>query len=338
MRNYIIQGAGAIGSAIGGSLTKMGYDVTLISKKPHIDAISSQNGLYLHTLKGIILQPIKVTDTIAHCRIDSDTVIFQTMKANDTQSVLNDLKYINKNTPIICWQNGIENEAIVSKVFKRVYGGIVRFTGTLMKPGTVQFAGTGKLIVGLYPKGMDTVVTAIVNDLNSTGFTTLKSDNIMQDKWLKILVNLISCIKPITIKTKDEPEKRIEICRNALKEGIEVLKKTGINAASTNKTEDSPENMLVNFSKSLSLADGEGQGMQLKNSTWQSLAKKNSAIENDFYTGTIIKLGKECNVPTPYNRAILHFLHKIADNNLGPESIEINTIIDKIKEYSLEQN
>ena len=333
MHNYIIQGAGAIGSAIGGSLAKTGFDVTLISRKEHIDAINSQNGLYLHTLKGIYLQPIKATDNIAQCSIDSNTVIFQTMKANDTQSALNDLKHINENIPIICWQNGIENEAIVSKVFKRVYGGIVRFTGTMMTPGKVQFAGSGKLIAGLYPKGKDTLVSTIVNDLNSIGFTSLISDNIMQDKWLKVLVNLISCIKPITKKTEDEPGKRIEICRNVLKEGIQVLKKAGITAASTNKTEDSPENMLKNFSKALSLADGEGQGMQLKNSTWQSLAKKKKNIENDFYTGTIIKMGKKSNVPTPYNKAILYFLHKIADNDLGPESIEINNIINKIQEY-----
>jgi 2-dehydropantoate 2-reductase len=334
MHNYIIQGAGAIGSAIGGSLAKMGYDVTLISRKTHINAISSQNGLYLHTLKGINLQPVKATDNIAHCKIDENTVIFQTMKAHDTQSALNDIKHINKNIPVICWQNGIENEAIVSKVFKRVYGGIVRFTGTMMTPGKVQFAGSGKLIVGLYPKGEDTFVSTIVTDLNSTGFTTLKSGNIMQDKWLKILVNLISCIKPITLKTENEPEKRIEICRNVLIEGIQVLKKSGITAASTNKTEDSPEKMVKNFSKSLSLADGEGQGMQLKNSTWQSLAKKKKNIESDFYTGLIIKLGKKNNVPTPYNKAILYFLHKIAENELGPESIEINEIIDMIQKYS----
>ena len=39
-------GAGAIGSVVGGLLSKAGEDVTLIGRKSHVDAIK-QNGLML---------------------------------------------------------------------------------------------------------------------------------------------------------------------------------------------------------------------------------------------------------------------------------------------------
>ena len=334
---YIIQGAGAIGSAIGASLAKAGFDVALVSRKLHVEAIKKQNGIYLRTLQGTLLQPIKAVENISEISLSADTVIFQTMKANDTETSLESLKDIDPNTPIVCWQNGVDNESIIHRVFNHVYGGVVRFTGTMMTPGETRFAGTGKLIMGQYPEGVDHVTQQVVDDLNRTPFTTIKSNNIMQDKWLKLLVNLMSCVKPMVKNASQNLQKRIEVCRNTLREGIEVLDKAGIKAASANNTEDSPEKMLKNFDNALNLAEGVGQGMELLNSTWQSLAKRNKVLECDWYTGVIINLGEENGIPTPYNKAVLFYLHLIAEKGLGPESIEVDDILTKEKELSKTQ-
>jgi 2-dehydropantoate 2-reductase len=332
MYKYIIQGAGAVGSAIGGSLAKAGFAVTLVSRKPHVEAIKSQNGLFLHTLSGIELQPIEATENISALTMSDDTIIFQTMKANDTEASLDDLKEVDKNIPIICFQNGVDNESIINTMFNRVYGGATRFTATMMKPGETQFAGTGKIILGPYPEGMDAMAEQIVRDLSQTGFTCMTSTNIMQDKWLKLLVNLISCIKPMTRKTGDEQALRVTICRHVMVEGIAVLDKAGITAESTNGTEDSADKMLYKFDDALALAEGVGQGMPLLNSTWQSLAKHKKVLENDWYTGKIITLGEKFGVPTPYNRAIFYYLYEIAKNEMGPESVDVEKIIEKASE------
>jgi len=334
---YIIHGAGAVGSAIGASLAKAGCDVTLVSRAPHVEAIKKQHGIYCSTLDGVFLQPINAVTTFSEVEITSDTVIFQTMKANYTEASLEDLRDIDPDTPVVCWQNGVDNEAIVSKVFKRVYGGVVRFTATMLTPGETQFAGTGKLILGQYPEGVDNLTRQIVNDFSKTGYTVLASEKIMQDKWLKLCVNLISCIKPMTIKTDTEPELRVKVCRCALEEGIFVLKKAGIKAISTNKTEDSAETMLHNFDDALALAEGVGQSMPLLNSTYQSLAKHKKVLENDWYTGKIVDMGEKLGVPTPYNKAILYYLHYIAKHEMGPESVEVERIIEKAKEFTGEQ-
>ena len=156
----------------------------------------------------------------------------------------------------------------------------------------------------------------------------------MQDKWLKLLVNLMSCVKPMVKDASQNLEKRIVICRNALEEGIQILDKAGIKAASTNNTEDSPEKMLENFDNALKLAEGAGQGMELQNSTWQSLAKGKKELENDFYTGVVIDLGKKHGIPTPYSEAILFYLHLMAKTEMGPESVEVDDILSKAKEFS----
>ena len=333
MFKYIIYGAGAVGSAIGGSLAKTGFDVIMVGRKPHTEAINRQNGLWMQTLNGTELQQINAVDTISKIEISDKHIVFVTTKANDTEAALKELS-VNSSIPIVCWQNGVENESTVSRYFKQVYGGVVRFTATMMEPGKVAFAGSGKLIIGKYPAGTDDITYGIASDLSRTEFKTLVSNRIMQDKWLKLLVNLISCVKPITKKTKNEQGQRLKICREILIEGMNVLEKAGIKALSSNNTEDSPEEMLKNFDKTLKLAEGIGQKMELQNSTWQSLAKHKKNLENEFYTGTIINMGEKYGIPTPYNKAILFFVRYISEKELGPESIETERIIKKIEEFS----
>jgi len=56
-------GAGAIGSVVGGLLCKAGEDVTLIGRKPHVDAIN-QNGLILEGESGKMVIQIKAAENL----------------------------------------------------------------------------------------------------------------------------------------------------------------------------------------------------------------------------------------------------------------------------------
>jgi 2-dehydropantoate 2-reductase len=58
-----IIGAGAIGSVIGGLLSKTGEDVTLIGRKPHLDAIN-QNGLILDAESGKTVIQVKAAENL----------------------------------------------------------------------------------------------------------------------------------------------------------------------------------------------------------------------------------------------------------------------------------
>ncbi|MBD3321766.1 MAG: 2-dehydropantoate 2-reductase [Chitinivibrionales bacterium] len=329
MNRYIIYGAGAVGSAIGGLLARAGFDVLCVGRKDYCDALVRSNGIRMTILDREYVQPVRATVSIHPGHFSPETIVFMTVKANDTQAASDEIKKAVDNVPVVCWQNGVGNEDIIAREFTRVYGGVVRFTATMHSPGKTSFAGRGKLIIGTFPSGTDRLARSIASDLVQAGFTALTSDTIMHDKWLKLLVNLISCVRPITKKPPGESELRRKICRNLLSEGIAVLSEAGITARSTNGTEDSAEDMLQKFSDTLRLAEGEGQGMRLQNSTWQGLAKKKKELENDWYTGTIISLGNRHGVPTPYNRAVLDILHDIAAGGRGPESVEAETIIKK---------
>ncbi|MBD3344433.1 MAG: 2-dehydropantoate 2-reductase [Chitinivibrionales bacterium] len=329
MIHYVIYGAGAVGSALGGALARTGMNATLIARKAHCDAITARGGLTMVTLEGKQIQPIRAVQTLKELSLDTRTVIFMTMKATDTIEALDEIMGLDQSVPVVCWQNGMGNEDLVAQRFSRVYGGVVRFTATMLTPGEIRYAGPGKLILGVYPSGLDDLACDMVQDLTAAGFTTLTSTRIMDDKWLKLLVNLISCVRPMLKRTPEEPALRTRIGEHILREGVAVLNAAGIPAKSTNGTEDSAEAMLEKFSPTLRLAEGEGQGMKLQNSTWQSLARKSRDLENDWYTGVIIKLGEKYGIPTPWNRMVLTTLHTIADQGLGPESVNAEEIVRK---------
>ena len=62
-----VVGAGAIGSVIGGLLSGAGEDVTLISRKPHVDAMN-QNGLVLDGESGKTVIRVKTGFSLIDCK------------------------------------------------------------------------------------------------------------------------------------------------------------------------------------------------------------------------------------------------------------------------------
>ncbi|MBD3418866.1 MAG: 2-dehydropantoate 2-reductase [Chitinivibrionales bacterium] len=332
--HYIIQGAGSIGSALGAFLHKAGMPVTLIARKPHVVAIRQQKGLAITTLSGDEIVAVQAATSFEELPNLDNAIIFQTMKAPDTRDGIEQIAAIGRDFPVVCCQNGVGSEELASTALSSVYAGVIRFTATLTQPGAVSFAGSGKIILGKYPAGSDELVEKIAVDLSRTPLHVITSASIMEDKWLKVLVNLISGIRPLTRKVPGEERKRTRLCKNVLQEGISVLHAAGISARSTNGTEDSAEEMLAKFESTLALADGKGQGMALRNSTWQSLAHSKKTLENDWYTGKIIELGEAQDVPTPYNSAVLEALHACTRNELGPESVDIDDILIKASRFT----
>ncbi|MCA9849115.1 MAG: ketopantoate reductase family protein, partial [Dehalococcoidia bacterium] len=60
--------------------------------------------------------------------------------------------------PVICAQNGLENERLAARKFARVYSMLVQMPATYLEPGEVMLNGvdaSGVLPGGLYPGGVD---------------------------------------------------------------------------------------------------------------------------------------------------------------------------------------
>ena len=122
--NILCFGAGAIGTYLGGSLALAGCNVIFL-EMPEVARLIKQNGIHIKTenAEEFISAPRLVNDLgQVLSEINFDAAILA-VKSFDTPSILRDLEpYKSKLPPLICFQNGVENEKLIEDLFRQKSG------------------------------------------------------------------------------------------------------------------------------------------------------------------------------------------------------------------------
>ncbi|NNF07771.1 MAG: ketopantoate reductase family protein [Candidatus Eisenbacteria bacterium] len=313
MKPFLIVGAGAVGSSIGGYLARAGHAVWLVSREKHVQAIRAQAGLKVSTYEEDFLAPLTASVHPPR-KLHPDTVIFLTVQASDVISTLRNLGELPKLHPVVTWQNGIQAENDAAPFCKQLMGGIVRYTSTLLDPGEVRLRRPGQLILGDYPEGESPLTHELARLLEGAGFRTGVASHIMQDKALKLLVNLVSGPAVLVRRTQKCPELAFVQVR-LLEEGRDAFQADGLPAQPTSGLGQPLEEMIERFRDGGSAPDGK----PVYNSTWQNLFHKRSRIENAYYHGEVIRRGESHGIDTPVNQRVLDLLEEVRQKGLGPE-------------------
>ena len=163
---YIIIGAGAVGGAIGGRLFQSGYEVVLVARGPHLDALRA-HGLRLVTPDGRATLPVPAVGSPSELGLRDGDVLVLAVKTQDAAAALADWAWqavrggtvAADSLPVVCAQNGVASERIALRRFRHVYGMCVWLPATHLEPGTVEAQGgplSGMLHIGRYPSGSTT--------------------------------------------------------------------------------------------------------------------------------------------------------------------------------------
>ena len=287
-RQIIVIGAGAIGSTIGGMLSKK-FDVLLVDKnKEHVQAINSQ-GLVLN---GQVNETIKVKASTKVEEIKEGTVIINTTKSFDAGSSMKNIKsLLKKDTIVLCLQNGLGVvEKVKSEVGGKVFGGVTYIGAVFEDNGKIFVAALGK---NLLESSEETKI--IAKEFSETGLDFEASVDYKKVQWEKLAVNCI--INPLTAllgvvnkevaadELKEIRKEIIEECRKiAEKEGV-ALDKAFIKAV---------PNRIRSFQSN-------------RSSMLQDLMRKRKT-EIDFINGAVVRLGKKHGVETPVNKSLVDLI------------------------------
>ena len=292
---YVIYGAGAVGGAIGGRLFEHGHDVVLVARGAHHDAMAS-SGLVLESADGQVTLPVPVTRSPAEARVTSDDVVLLTMKTQDTAAALNELTaVVDGPVPVVCVQNGVENERMALRLFPDVYGVCVMLPSTHLEPGLVQVDSTpvtGILDIGRYPHGTDDVARTVAADLSGATFDSRPDGDIMRSKRAKLLLNLGNAIEALSgpaLRGKDLHQRAIEEARAC-------FAAAGLGFSTEEEDKARRGNILQRRP-----IRGQSRG---GGSTWQSFARGTGSIETDHLNGEVVLLGRLHGVPTPVNEML----------------------------------
>ena len=189
----VIFGAGAIGSFFGGLLSKKN-DVTLISRKPHVDAIK-KDGL---RISGKTNETLKI-NAVTNVSFTPDLLII-TVKSYDTETAIKQAsKIIGKNTVVLSLQNGLGNIENISKYVnsKNIIAGTTSHGVIFSKPGVINHTGYGDTLLGELDGKKTERIKQIVKLFNNVKIKTNISSNIFKEIWIKAIVN--SSINPLTV-------------------------------------------------------------------------------------------------------------------------------------------
>ncbi|MCE5297055.1 MAG: 2-dehydropantoate 2-reductase [Euryarchaeota archaeon] len=185
-----IIGAGAVGSVIGGMLSR-DHDVTLVGRVDHVKAIR-KNGLIIEG-EGVFRVKAE-TDTGA---VPVQDLVVITVKAHDLDRAVQDSKrLIGPGTLLLVVQNGLSVLAAPTRVsFARTCIGVAYMGATMIGPGKVRSVSRTKIVVGCVD-GRTAQPTLLTHVLNGSGLHSEVTDDIIGDVWRKTLVN--AAVNPVT--------------------------------------------------------------------------------------------------------------------------------------------
>jgi 2-dehydropantoate 2-reductase len=312
---YIIYGAGAIGGSIGARLFQHGYDVTLIARGAHLEALQ-RDGLTFRTPNETVTLPITAVGSPSEIDFTRDDVVLLTMKSQDTARALDALRDAAGDVPVVCAQNGVANERMAARRFSNVYAMLVVLPATHLEPGVVLMQSSalgGVLDAGRYPSGVDPLIERVTADISASGFGARPHPDAMRLKYGKLLQNLGNAVQALC-----EPgDAAGDLLRRVRDEAIACFAAAGIEYAHRDEMLDGREMKLAPI-------DGAPRS---GGSTWQSLARGAGSMETDYLNGEISLLGALHNVPTPANRAIQLAAARAIRNGAKPSSMRAEEII-----------
>jgi 2-dehydropantoate 2-reductase len=313
---WVIIGAGAIGGLIGARLFEHDSDVVLVARGEHYRAIEAA-GLQVDTPDTTITARLPVVDRVSAISFRPHDVVLLATKSQQTAEVLAALTdTAPPSTPVICAQNGVENERLALRRFSNVYGVCVMCPASHLEPGVVRahrHPVPGILDLGRYPSGVDATATELAAALTSAGFLSDPKPDIMCWKYKKLLLNLGNAIEAIC-----GPETRGGILyERAYREGVACLDAAGL--AYTTDADDA--------ARRGDLIPRPPGGKPRGGSSWQSMTRQTGNIEADYLNGEIVLLGRLHGVPTPVNAVLQRLANQLASARTAPGSMTEDDIL-----------
>lgn len=314
---YVIYGAGGIGGTIGARLFQHGCDVVLICRGEHLHVIQSR-GLTFKAPEESVRLPVSAVGHPREIDFQDDDVVLLTMKSQDTEAALDDLRRAGGgDLPVVCAQNGVDNERMALRRFARVYGMVVWVPATYLEPGLVlnHAAPVGGILdAGRYPRGTDALIGRVAADLTAAGFVARADPDIMRWKYTKLLSNVRNAFQAAC-----GVDARSKMIVRALRaEALACYTAAGI--ASVPEAE-----FKARVTAHVTLGEIEGHP-RTGGSSWQSLQRGLGSVEADYLNGEIVLLGRLHGVPTPCNALVQQVAHRLARTGQPPGSVSLRDL------------
>jgi len=339
-KNILVVGGGAIGGITAALLTKKGENVIVLdADKEHVKGMNK--GLEISGFRELSI-PVKAmlpNEFTSREHSGWADIVLLAVKGLHTENALKSvLPVMSKPAPVVSLQNGINEETIAKIVgTERTIACSITWGGTNKGPGQLIQTTDGGFIIGQWPTGKSKIVEETAA-LLSRAFTTEVSDNIIGDRWTKLLITVsltgVGTTAGLTYGGVIDNETARKVALTVITETYDVGIKAGVKFADLMGV--SPSIVLVrnkadfdNASKLLEM--GFANHRATKPSMWQDI-EKGRKTEVDFVNGYVVKKGKEVGLKTPANEMVTRIIKEIEEGKRKPDLANLREF-DRLVEY-----
>ena len=296
-----ILGVGPTGGILAAHLAKAGHDVVLIDiNKSHMDEIK-KNGLIITNLREFKTKfpQENICYSINELQNKEVDMLFIAVKASHLEEILPQIKNVVKpDTTLISLQNGFDTEELIAE-----YAGkentiriVVNYAGNLEFPGIIRMSFfNAPNYIGVLTPVAEEKAMKLAETITKAGLETIFTPDIKKYEWTKCILNAIS---PVCVTTRTTMKQIMkfqdtrDICREILREGVEVARARGI----------------------ILEPDFLERGMHYLDKAGHHRVSMEADIdaghpsEIDFLNGKIVEYGKIEGIPTPYNKIFVSLI------------------------------
>ena len=298
-------GAGGVGGYFGGLLARTGHEVTFIARGAHLEAIK-QNGLRVESqLDGTFTVPGNAIQDTAEAEVQ-DLILFTVKMYHNPEAVAALAPMMGPETVVLTLQNGIDNGEILAEAVgePNVMIGSAYMEGRISEPGVVVQGGPGIAAFGEMKVGITRRGENLLQRFQEAGWRVNLHENMPGMLWKKFAyiagsAAVCAAANCVYEEMRTKPQTR-DLIRKAIEEALAVGRARGAPIMADS---------LAWAMDSLDRFPGQGRASMAKDFTDQR------PVELEGLTGTVVRMGRELNVPTPTN----NFLYAI----LKPSAVRI---------------
>ncbi|SFC29445.1 ketopantoate reductase family protein [Butyrivibrio sp. YAB3001] len=300
-KKVVIIGAGAVGCYILWGLSqKENIELSVIASGKRKERFE-RDGFFIND---DLFKPVVKTPSEAY---GADLVIVA-VKYNALQSVVSDIKEIvTENTVVMSLMNGVDSEEVIASAIgeKHIVPALIKVASE-RKENRVFFDPDSTIgIVYGEKDGKSTERTeALARLFEETGLHYRETDVIWSEIWSKFRLNV----------GNNQPQAMLGVGVGAYSDSEHVA---AIREGLVKELDAIAEAKEIDISKADSSSfRGSKVSKRARYSTLQDL-DAGRHTEVDMFSGTLIRMGKELGIPTPYNEITYHMIKALEEKNDG---------------------
>lgn len=284
IESVAIIGLGAVGAVVGDQLEKV------LGQKLYVVVDEERKSRYLKDGISINNEACSFNYVTPQELPVVDLIIIATKNLQIDAAIANIKNGVDENTMILSLLNGIQSEKEIEKVYSEkntLYGFIIDLQSINLS-GKITCAGKGKIVFGEKNNQRTERIQAVETLFTEAGIKYLVPENIQFEMWKKFLINTVfNSLGGITRSTYGGFN--FDVMKS-------LVRKVGYEVVAVANAEGIPltKELLEDDIRMTCSYDSQGKCSLLQD------VEAGRKTENNWFCGTICRLGKEHGISTPY--------------------------------------